>query len=487
MRIGQTSIIVFFAKILAAALGFIATVAFAQIVGAEVFGIYTLVLTLVGWASFISDVGIGGAITKRISENKEPRKFLTAGLLCTLGLVIIVSLIIIGARPLIESYVNNYNKYVDVSVVWFIIVLLFVRIFYTFSIVVLHAEKRVHIAGLLEPVRQGLQSVFQVGLVVFGFGLLGMFIGYLIGGILAGILGVYFVSLYFAKPSIHHFQSLFEYAKYSWLGNLKTRIFNEVDILVLAVFVPSSGIGIYAVAWSLSKFLGLFSNSISVTLFPEISFSSTQEAMEVVQGYVERALAYAGLIAIPGLIGGFLLSTELMLVYGSEFTVGGTVLWILILAVLIFAYQKQFVNALNGVDRPDLAFRVNIFFAVTNIGLNFVLIPQYGIEGAAIASVVSVTVALIAGYHYLSQLIKFTIPLREISRQVTAALFMGVVVFFGQKIIYIHDLIQQNIIIVLLLVGCGSFTYFLTLILISSEFRKTVDDNVPFDISLNFR
>lgn len=487
MRVGQTSIIVFSAKILAAAFGFLATVVFARIVGAEVLGIYALVLTIVSWVSFTTDVGVGGAIGKRISEDEEPHEFLTAGLLWIVVLAIVLSLALVGARPAVERYVSDFDQYVALSVVWFVIALLFIRVFYTFPSRILKAERRVHVAGLLEPVRQGLQSLFQVALVLAGFSLFGMLTGYLIGGVLVGLAGIYFVSLRPARPSTRHFRDLFEYAKYSWLGKLKTRIFNEVDVLILALFVSSSAIGVYAVAWSLAKFLGLFSNSISTTLFPEISYSSTQESTEVVRGFVEDALMYAGLIAIPGLVGGFLLARELMFIYGPEFIDGATVLWVLILAVLIFAYQKQFVNALNGIDRPDLAFWVNLLFALTNVGLNLLFIPQYGIEGAAIASVVSVTVALVVGYYYLAQIVEFTIPFGEIARQIFAALLMGVIVASGQEFIEVLGVLQRNIFIVLILVGGGACTYFLTMIAISANFRKTINRNSPINISDIFR
>ena len=128
MRIGQTSIVVFLAKLLGAALGFVATLAFARIVGAEVLGIYALVLTIVKWASFTSDLGIGGATTKRISEDEEPGAFLAAGVLWVVVIAVVISTAIVVGRPIIESYVSDFDQYMALSVAWFIVIILFVKI-----------------------------------------------------------------------------------------------------------------------------------------------------------------------------------------------------------------------------------------------------------------------------------------------------------------------------------------------------------------------
>ena len=479
MRIGQTSLLVFFAKLLGAVFGFIATLVFARILGAEVLGIYALILTIVGWGTFASDLGIGGAMKKRISEDEDPGAYFAAGVIWVFAIGIAVSMAILLARPLVESYVSEFDQYVALSVVWFIIGLLFIKLFYKFPLRVLGGERKVHLAALLDPVKQASQSILQIGLVLLSYSLLGMIIGYAIGGVIVGMLALYFVSLRPTRPKRRHFKSLFDYAKYSWLGRLKSRIFQDIDILVLGAFAPSAAVGVYSVAWSLSRFLELFSSSIASTLFPEISYSSTQESMAVVTGYLEDSLVYAGLIVIPGFVGGFLLAEELMFVYGAEFVEGAVILWILILSIGVHAYQTQFVNTLNGIDRPDLSFRVNVVFAALNAGLNLALIPRYGIEGAAIASLASVSVALILAYVYVDRVLDLTIPVGEIGRQITAAALMGLLVYTGREWIGLSDIIQRNIIIVLLLVGFGAAIYFLVLMAISTRFRETIQRNLP--------
>jgi O-antigen/teichoic acid export membrane protein len=482
MKLGQTSIVVFLSKLVGSALGFLSTLYFARELGAEVLGVYALVLTVVAWLILVADLGIGQALIKRVSEGEQQGAYLGAAMVLLLLLTAVISVAVVLGRPVLESYIGEFDQYVALSVVWFIVGLVVAKLAYRTTVRMLKGERKVHIAGLLDPVKIGGQSLLQVGLVVAGLGLFGMLVGAILGAVLIGVLGLVWVTIRPARPAKRHFRSLFDYAKFSWLGNLKARAFNEVDILLLGVFVPTSLVGVYSVAWSLSKFLDLFGSAIRSTLFPELSYTSAQESKQAAAGLVEDSLAYTGLIAVPGLVGGVILGDRLLMLYGEAFVEGTAVLGLLILAVLIFSYQKQLMGALNGLDRPDLAFRVNAVFIALNASLNLVLISQFGIEGAAVASVLSTTVSLGLAYYMLSQLITFELPYAQLGRQWIAALTMGGVVLAGRVLLETRVELPHNAIVVVLLVAVGAGVYFLALLSISGEFRETVGRNLPVDV-----
>jgi len=79
MRLGQTSLIHFLSNLLASALGFLATLYIARLIGSEPLGIYNLVLGLVSWLAIAGKVGISGAISKRVSEGEDQGQYALAG------------------------------------------------------------------------------------------------------------------------------------------------------------------------------------------------------------------------------------------------------------------------------------------------------------------------------------------------------------------------------------------------------------------------
>jgi len=482
MRIGQTSIIVYLSKLIGSAIGFLATLYFARLLGAQVLGLYALVMAIVGWLNMAGQLGIGNAMIKRISENKERGAYLAAAIVWKVLLLLVIAVGLLLSKSAVEGYLGEFDQYSEVSVVWFLTCILVVRLFQGTVFHTLMGERKVHIPGLLRPLSVGSKSLIQILLVVAGYSLVGILAGWIAGGVLVGVVAIYWTTVRPTSPAKQHFVSLFDYAKFSWLGRLESRVYNNVDILLLGVFVPSSLVGIYSVAWSIAKFIEMFGSAISQAVFPEISYNSAQETDQSITGLIEDALTYTGLMAIPGLVGGAILAKQLLRLYGPEFTQGSTVLVLLVLSVLLYSYQNQLVNALNGIDRPEIAFRISAIFIVLNAVLNVVLIWQFGIVGAAVATAVSAGVGLVLAYYALRQLVEFRIPIREPSRQIVAAVIMGGIVGTTLETIERTDIINYNAIIVFLLVGVGAGVYFAVLFTLSTKFRETVNRNLPVDV-----
>jgi O-antigen/teichoic acid export membrane protein len=247
-----------------------------------------------------------------------------------------------------------------------------------------------------------------------------------------------------------------------------------MDTLVLAIFVPNGLIAIYEVAWNLASLFSTFGTSISRTLFPEMSgISSVQGANEEISDLLNVSLAYSGLFIIPGLLGSAIVGDVVLTIYGPGFKTGYYILLILTVARLIHVYQKQFVTVLDGVNRPDLTFRINGTFIGVNLVLNLLLTWQYGWYGAAIATTASTVLGLALGYYYASQIVDVDVPGTEIVKQALAATVMAIVVRINRTIF------GDSIPLVVALVCLGVGVYFGVLFTISATFRTTVKANLP--------
>ena len=475
MRLGQTSVIHFASRFLASASGFVATVFIGRILGSEGLGTYYLILSVVAWLGITVKMGVTGAITKRISEEQDDFAYVLAG--------ISISIILFGGISaltlLFREYINSYLGYPAAVVV---IVFLFVNLTQSMVNAVLKGQHLVHISGIFNPIRTGSRSLIQITALLAGLGLTGLFIGYTVGYLLVTVVGFWVAIRHFKNvrlPQRDHYQRLLSYAKYSWIGSFRTRAFNWVDVTILGFFVSSSVIGVYTAAWNIAVFLILFGGSVSQTLFPEMSSLSATKDSQVVADLFETALAFGGLILIPGLVGGTLLGDPLLQVYGEDFSRGGTVLSVLIAATLIQGYQRQFTTTLNAIDKPNLAFRVNAVFIIANVVLNVSMIPNFGAIGAAAATASAVAISLGVAYFTLSSLINFSIPFSEIIRQWLAAAIMGFILQIGRWFESTYVNVGNQILTVFVFVGLGTMIYFITLFAISPRFRTTVIDNLP--------
>jgi O-antigen/teichoic acid export membrane protein len=79
----------------------------------------------------------------------------------------------------------------------------------------------------------------------------------------------------------------------------------------------------------------------------------------------------------------------LMLLYGSKYAGGSMALIVLALGIAVNDFSGTSANMLVGGGRTRLNLLCEVIAAVTNIGLNILLIPAFGIVGAAIATAMS--------------------------------------------------------------------------------------------------
>ncbi|MWV40418.1 oligosaccharide flippase family protein [Natrialba sp. INN-245] len=475
MRIGQTSILYFGSKFFGSAIGFLATVYFARELGETILGHYFLVLAVVSWIAIVGKVGLSDAITKRISEGDEREAYIIAGALMIFISGGVIALGVVIFRATIEDYIGQ-------PVTEYILLIFIIALVMSVFRAALKGHHLVHIYAILSIGKEVSRTVIQLSLVIIGFGLVGLLVGYAIGGLVVAIGGLWYLRPGYTRPTAKHMRNIFDFAKFSWLGSIRSKTFDSVDILVLGAFVPAGLVGIYSVAYSIAKFLDIFGTAISTTMFPEMSKIASTEDIDAVSSLVEDSIIYAGLLLIPGSIGAVVIGDRLLYIYGDGFVAGTEILVILIIALTIYTYNKQLLNTLNAINRPDLAFRSNLVFIVSNVVLNVVLVWQFSWLGAAIATAISAMIGLIFAYYYTSSNINFNIPIKEISQQIGAALAMGLVVHGVRRYSESYWITEYNSVFVVILVGLGAAIYFLVLLGISSTFRTTVANNLPFDI-----
>jgi O-antigen/teichoic acid export membrane protein len=473
MRIGQTSVINFVSKVVASAIGFVGTIYFARELGASVLGVYSLVLAVVGWLN-IGGGGITNAMQKRISEGEDQAEFFTVGLIAVGGLFLLVSALIYLFRGL-------FNVYFGAEVAYFVVPVLAATLLLGLVNSTLVGHRLVHVKGILIPARMSIRTLFQVGAVSVGFGLIGLLSGYVAGYVVVSAVGLWIASPSIRRPAKRHFSSIKSFAQYSWLGSVRSRVFGWVDILVLGVFVSSELVGIYSVSWTIGTFFLTFSSSINESIFPEISKLSTEEGVEPVGSVVQDATAFAGLFVIPGFVGAMLLGPRILKIYGPEFVQGTAVLSILVASCLFQSYYQQLSTTLGAVDRPEDTFRINAVFISANVVGNVGLVYLFGWVGAAVATALSAAIGTALSYYYLRRAVDFKIPTAEFGKQWLAALIMAGVVYAGLRIETTYQLLAHNFATVLVLVGLGAAAYFVVLLVISGKFRQTVRNNLPAD------
>lgn len=467
MRLGKTAIIDFLSQGLVSIAGFAATFAIARILGPSGLGKYAIAVALgIFWLS-IPAGAVSSALTKRLSENRDRAEFLSSGLLLNLVLSIIIGLSVYLLRAPI-------GRYIGADVGHLVALLVVANIAFTTVRAGLMGQKKVATAGIMTAIERLSRTGLQIALIIIGLGVTGLILGHIASLVVIATASLIFYEITAARPTREKIGSMIEYARYSWIGGMQARVFGWMDTLILAFFVGSNLIGIYEAAWGIGSLLAMASGSIGRTLFPEISELSTEDRFDRIREYVNEIIVFSGIFIIPGFFGAITIGDRVLGIYRPEFTAGSIILVILVAANALKVYGSQFVNVINGIDRPNIAFRVNFIFIVMNILLNIGLIPVFGWYGAAIATLISTGLWLGLSYWYLSSLIGSpAVPLGELFREFIASVVMAGGIIIVEPVVGSHHFITLGLVLL------GATIYAAVLLRISHRVRRKVWSLVP--------
>ncbi|WP_367176165.1 lipopolysaccharide biosynthesis protein [Haloarcula rubripromontorii] len=476
MKLGKTAFSHFVSQVVVTLAGFAATWLIAVVLGADGLGRYSVIVSLGFFWLVIPGNAVSNAMKKRISEGDTPAAFIGGGILLNVVTTAVLGVLVLAAGELLGGIVSRNRELMRVLIEYDveIVVMLVATVAYRTAKGSLQGQKRVAATGWLKAGERVTRTALQVGALLAAMGVAGIALGHALSLAVAAGAAFLLSERRPAVPTVDHLLSLIDYAKYAWVGALRSRVFGWLDTIFLSFFVSASLIGIYEAAWGVASMLAIASSSISQTLFPEVSDLSTADGYDRIVHYLDEALAFSSILVIPGLVGAVVIGDRVLRFYRPEFDQGTTVLLILIAAYLADAFASQFTNVINGVDRPDAAFRVNMVFIVSNAILNAVLIWQLSWTGAAIATALSSLLRALTGYWVLGNIVgSIRIPYRTLGTQVAAATLMAAAVSPMAMVM------PPGRLGTLLLAGFGGAVYAVVLVLISTRVRSKARLLIP--------
>ena len=174
-------------------------------------------------------------------------------------------------------------------------------------------------------------------------------------------------------------------------------ILGQTDIVLLGFFTDESSVGIYGAATRIVQLttFGLAAiNAIAAPVFARLYAAGDLPALQKVVTQSARAVfAFTAVVVIALWVG----ASWILNLFGEEFGAAGTALKILLLGYTVSALAGSvgYLQTMTGHEAQ--AARFMVIAAILNIGLNLLLIPLYGIEGAAIATAIALVYWNVAG------------------------------------------------------------------------------------------
>ncbi|KPN30678.1 archaeal glycosylation protein R [Halolamina pelagica] len=264
---------------------------------------------------------------------------------------------------------------------------------------------------------------------------------------------------------------MFTFARYSVPTAVVEDFYKRVDVILIRLFAGESAVGFYETALRIVTPAQQLSGSISNALGVKVS-GLTSIGQEI-RSDIVNAVIYTGLLAIPMFFGALAMPAALMQTFfGSEFAGGATALIGIALFFVFYIYQDPFATALEGSDRPQIVFRLRLFALVVHLPLALLLGNYWDGLLGVIGATLAVEVVLLAIYQAVShrELGGIIFPKPVVAQLGSAVVMYGLIMLIKPMV----PLVSWVPVIALIVFGAGA--YFLSLVVMSSHFRLTLNN-----------
>jgi len=450
--IQRQSVITLFSTIALTGIGFLSTIYFAHTLGPAPLGAYFLFLAYLGILNVVGDGGFGSAVVKRISEGLEQNEYISAYVFIRIVLLVVSVTALLFAEP--------YLKEITQSGLFFWLVLaLIVSVFSSSAGAGVYGTGKVGVSQISLIVDACSRILFQVSAVILGFGVAGLAGGFVGGLIAGGIINLRYFDLKLVWFRISHLKNLAGFSFWIFLTASGSLVFSYADTILIGFFMNAADVGIYRTAFQLTSIAAFTALAFQTVLYPKISSWKAQGQVTEIENSLAKAFTYSLLVAIPTCIGGWILGESLLYyLYGDSFTEGTTALFFLLFVQVVNVFMLLGTMSLTALNRPKDAFLVIVIASITNILLDIVLIPVFGITGAAIATLIAMTFNAVGALVLLSRIISVKFEYKPIKNILCAAGLMGIFLLF------VHFLLPFTHVVTLLtivIVGAGIYLFIL--------------------------
>ncbi|AFV24576.1 polysaccharide biosynthesis protein [Methanolobus psychrophilus R15] len=400
-------------------IGFLSTIYFAHAAGASVLGGYFLFLAYLSIINLVADGGFGGAAIKRISEGEEQDAYFSAFIVLRSVFVILVVVVLITFR----SYFVNLN---DSGIFIWLILSLIVGILGGVIQSGINGCGKMGISATAGFINSFSRIIVQIVAIFMGYGVAGLAGGFVVGIVVSSIVQLRFFDLHFVRFRWRHIKSLSTFSLWVFLISGGGIVFSTADTVMIGYYLDNADVGVYRIILQFTLLVSFTTVALGSTLYPRVSRWRKTNDMRLIEKSLPRAFTYSLVVAIPMLVGGFLLGDKLLYYfYGAEFGREYMTMAVLFIVQTVSIFNFFFTTYLTAMDYLKDLFKITVVSVVVNIVLNASFIPLIGILGAAIATLITTGLNTVLALWVLSKILTIRVESNSLWNILKASIVMG--------------------------------------------------------------
>ena len=374
--------------------------------GPEEYGVISVMLAVSSVIGALAYIGIPNGVQKYVSEYRGKNNIEGQVETVRTGLILVslpsfltgVALFVLA--PWLSAEIFNEPR-----AIWplrFIAVILPLRAWRKVLIRTTEAHEKMQYKVYTHYFYQNITKVIlTLILVLLGYGYLGAAAAFAFAWGTGVILAVYFS--YKVLPEIYQlpkssnssYRKLFHHSWPLFAAGLFASIAGYIDTFMLQAFLGSEEVGLYNAAYPFAAAITFAGSAFgSIYLSNASKLYGQGKKQEMAEAY-RLVVKWIATVSLPMFMVMTAFPEAVLQVFGSEYLGMGNVLRVLALGFLLSAAIGPVSKVIQAVDKTRYKLYLTLFIGTSNILLNYLLIPVYGIMGAAYATTLTFGLAFL--------------------------------------------------------------------------------------------
>jgi stage V sporulation protein B len=456
--------ITFISSMITTLLGFILSIFLARYLGAGDLGVYRIALIINTIVILICEIGIPPSMVKYLAEYKDDKikinQVASSGIITSVILGIFFALFFyfsagifadIFKMPLLEGLIK-------------ILAFAFPFAFLNDALFsFLNGLRKMKLFGIIIIIQSISMLLITLAFIYNGWGSTGAILGVSLSSIIPTIFLIYYCRNYL-NISLKLYGKITKmvvgYGVRIVSTNIINQINNQMDTILIGILLISSSVGYYSISLGLSNFFWIIPLSIQKITYPATSEYWGKNNNAAINKMIDKTMKYSAIILVfLGLLVGFFAKEIIFSLYGSDFVYAALPLQILLIGTVIRGIIAQPIGgSLMSIGKADLTFKITALMISINVILDIILIPYFGIIGAATATTISLTAGAFINIFFTVKHLSIEIDIKWFLSMLGVAVFA--VLLFKLGALFFSSTLIGSIILVFYLIG--TFKMFIT-------------------------
>jgi O-antigen/teichoic acid export membrane protein len=263
------------------------------------------------------------------------------------------------------------------------------------------------------------KTAVSLTLVFLGYSILGAVIGYTVGFVAAGAIGLATFYVFLLRPlrkkltrntGAHArtnitktLKTMLNYGMPISIGTALAGILTQIYAFMIIPLTTNATYADYVVASYFAVLLTFFTTPIATVLFPAFAKLDIEKEPELVKTVFTSSIKYSSILVVPATMALMVLSGPIVgTLFGQKYVNAPFFLTIAVVGTLfITAGSLSATGFLSGLGETGTIMKQNIITIIVGIPLGILLIPAYGITGLIVAGILALVPSTIWVLHWI--------------------------------------------------------------------------------------